>query len=534
MAIEAPRQADFLNDVDDVLQVNQPRQQYRGVLVMGDEEYLGTTNNVVAPDPVLVPKITFMHIPSWKSYLQLSFYIRSGNGTFGPKKEAREPTDLHEAHVCLGLGCIQDIAIEMVSPDTVLPNLQKEKLLAHVLSQSLVYQLTITYNAAGLRQYGFAAPLGQRFPHPDLTRVHTRINTSPHAPLRLLINTNDNVRTIVADFLAALPTAPDYPTFYPSHPRRHFLQLGDYLPAAARPPVRVPASPTLDSWSEYNTVYGFGCIYEHEVAQRSVAEIAENVFKLRVMEVPFSHDGHYIGFVEKPDEVNARFEIGDRLKINFDPALRLETEDWTAVVIDTLPCAPQGDVCVALFRHWDGEANAYVEGELNPLPASMLTVAEAFLDIARDPAHMIGIAITSSDQTFRRQLVALHKLFQEEARGWWRTYLLGKNIDVTVRTDIYAPCPTPAMALLQTQRFNEAQLHGLTYLRELPNGIGIVTGPAATGKTSFIVTVVQPFLWSPTNLPPVIANPDSQANQPLLSASTTSHLAANLPSNTSD
>lgn len=41
---------------------------------------------------------------------------------------------------------------------------------------------------------------------------------------------------------------------------------------------------------------------------------------------------------------------------------------------------------------------------------------------------------------------------------------------------------------------NRSQKEAVDYLRELPNGMGIITSPAATGKTTFVERVVQPFL----------------------------------------
>jgi hypothetical protein len=55
--------------------------------------------------------------------------------------------------------------------------------------------------------------------------------------------------------------------------------------AEFRPQVRVPASPILDSWSEYTTISGLGAMYEHEVTLNHRAEVNRGIYPLRVINV---------------------------------------------------------------------------------------------------------------------------------------------------------------------------------------------------------------------------------------------------------
>ena len=53
------------------------------------------------------------------------------------------------------------------------------------------------------------------------------------------------------------------------------------------------------------------------------------------------------------------------------------------------------------------------------------------------------------------------------------------------------------MSLLDTAGLNTAQQKAIKTVRHLSSGIGLITGPAATGKTAFLVAMVKPFLWAP-------------------------------------
>lgn len=84
------------------------------------------------------------------------------------------------------------------------------------------------------------------------------------------------------------------------------------------------------------------------------------------------------------------------------------------------------------------------------------------------------------------------------------TYMLGKNMNVMYQRDFYERCSEKAMTLLDTTIFNKSQKEAVQYLRQLPNGMGIIIGPVATGKTTFIENVVQPFLL--TKEPPSVTD----------------------------
>ena len=128
----------------------------------------------------------------------------------------------------------------------------------------------------------------------------------------------------------------------------------------------------------------------------------------------------------------------------------------------------------------------------------MINIEHAFVQITSHPAHLVGVKCVLSQKTFQRQMIGINKLYRAPT-SWWRSMLLGKDITCRINSDIYEHSHAKAMVLLETGKLNNTQQRGVEYLRSLPNGIGLITGPAATGKTAFIERVVQPFLLSPTD-----------------------------------
>ena len=238
---------ELTHDVGDIFYVDSPNQEYQGVILIDDTHYLGTVNNVVDDVATLIPKITFTCIPDWKAFVRLSIYVRSGNGRHGLTNEIRDPTDLHQAHIYMGRGCISTIEAHAVNETTVGPNLEPERLLQNGLTTGLVYELTITYVPDQLRQHGFMAPAtGERI-YPELDQIHDLLYSPTRPVIRMLINTNELIHDVITTFEQQLAsTSPDYPSFYPKHPERHFLQSGDYPAPEDRPSVYIPATTTFD------------------------------------------------------------------------------------------------------------------------------------------------------------------------------------------------------------------------------------------------------------------------------------------------
>lgn len=72
-------------------------------------------------------------------------------------------------------------------------------------------------------------------------------------------------------------------------------------------------------------------------------------------------------------------------------------------------------------------------------------------------------------------------------------------------SNIYSKCSSEAVDLIPTEHFNINQHCALEYVQILSNGVGIIAGPAATGKAQFILDILQPFLSNRnTNHPQVL------------------------------
>ena len=292
----------------------------------------------------------------------------------------------------MGRSALHDIKVkDITGSESDISNLRSEKSLHNGLSKHLVYELDIDLNRESIGQHGFVFGGTRVFPIFEKLKEFLQSACAADQPrhhLRFVMGSNHYVTDVVEVFLSSLNDhVPDYAKFYPYHPDKHFLQIGDYPKPENRPLVSVPASVILETWSKYTTAYGYGAIYEHEIAVNARTRLRQMVFRLRVMDVPNSGGNFYIGFIEKRDENDVRINVGDVLKVNFDTQARVETESWTAVVIKPLPFASWSEICIALFRRYDRDANAYDERDLNLLPVDIKGWAAAKSRIYEHPAH---------------------------------------------------------------------------------------------------------------------------------------------------
>ncbi|MCJ1467567.1 hypothetical protein MMC07_006192 [Pseudocyphellaria aurata] len=185
-------------------------------------------------------------------------------------------------------------------------------------------------------------------------------------------------------------------------------------------------------------------------------------------------------------ENDVRIDVGELLKVNFDPAERVETENWTALVIEPLPFAAWGDLCIVLFRKFNKEDGVYDARELNALPTEKVGFAEAGSRISQHPAHQVALA-EPADKNI------------PSADSWAPEFILGKDLGVKSEPDIYRQCSQKAKSLLNITFLNAAQQKAIELVKRPVNGIGLITGPAATGKTLLLVAMVMPFLWAPAS-----------------------------------
>ena len=319
------KEEDYRKDLDYLFfQAGIQRTQYDGIILVNNCKYLGTVDAIKGPGHQLAIKVAFITILQWKLYVQLLFKVCTGPAALESKycfKDDWRATLHHKALLCLGKDAVHCIDIsEMTGAEGNIPNLESEKTLYCGISQKLVYELTIEFEPKRMGHCGFVFGCNK---YPILNEVWELISSACVTDLNLIclvVNTNQHVTSVVTDFLRCLQdNISDYSRFYPHHPTKHFLQVGDYAKADEQPLVKVPALPILDSWSKYTTAYGYGAIYKHEIALNKRTRLRRIVFNLRVMNVPGSAKKWYIRFVENDNKNDVRVEVEDVLKVNIDP-----------------------------------------------------------------------------------------------------------------------------------------------------------------------------------------------------------------------
>ena len=489
---------------------------HRAVLWTPDDQILGTFENVVTLGVQrLIVKVAFKSVADWDNFLQLSFWLRQGLGKRLDNDEPMEPLTLCHARAGMDTNCIRTIETVLMNRATHRPNLAAEPRGRFSLEQDRLYLLTITYHPNRIRPSGFAVPVVGGTSYPPISQVLALLGANENPSLRLLVQTNQHFEAAVDEFRQQQRLQlPDYTPFYPHHPTKHFIQLGDYPSAATRPSLSVPAVTTFDTESRYQTVIGFGVIGEHEYVVDQAEALSQVPFTLRLMEIPHSNDRQYLGFLTAED-TTARLETDDRLKINFDFDARVEGENWSATVIDPLPWAPRGFFCVILHRRYDRESNTYDEKVLQPAPTTATDIPGASKALLSAIPYRVAVTQTISEKPFQRQVNALHRLSQDDAFSWWRRYLLGGDIAPQFHRDIYQTCSDDAMQLHRPTNFNEPQQAAVAYMRKLPNGIGLISGPAGSGKTMFVMTMIEVFLHSPSVSSPPTSTEDDQPRSAL-------------------
>jgi hypothetical protein len=218
-----------------------------------------------------------------------------------------------------------------------------------------------------------------------------------------MININSHVMIVLSEFLEQMRTnVSDYQTFYLEHSRSHFLQLENYSASHSRSTVIVFISLILNIWSKYITIYEYDVIYEHELVVNARVEITSSIFNFRVMSVSDSQNLYFIEFLKKSDELNVRFNTEDVLRIYFDLKTRVNIENWNVVIIETLSCASQKDVCIFLFRKRNTKIEKYDSRDLNSLSINIVEITKIFEHVFRHFAHQIAIDYDLQDKIFRR------------------------------------------------------------------------------------------------------------------------------------
>lgn len=86
------------------------------------------------------------------------------------------------------------------------------------------------------------------------------------------------------------------------HSALRYVQVNDYPAPDKIFNLFVPAFPTPDDFNEYLTLYRQAAISEYYIIEKQSTDMAEYIFKLRVIDISHSHKIYYVGFLELPEK----------------------------------------------------------------------------------------------------------------------------------------------------------------------------------------------------------------------------------------
>ncbi len=82
----------------------------------------------------------------------------------------------------------------------------------------------------------------------------------------------------------------------------------------------------------------------------------------------------------------------------------------------------------------------------------------------------------------------------EECR-WWKDHFFDKNMKSSFHVDVYEKCHLTIMFLLNIVHLNKAQRRDVNHVKRLFNEIDLITESMTTRKITFMIIIVQSFLW---------------------------------------
>jgi hypothetical protein len=130
--------------------------------------------------------------------------------------------------------------------------------------------------------------------------------------------------------------------FYPKHPNKVFVQIGDVPTPEERPEIENRnAVAAFDDFAEYVTNQGYGAIYEGEYVEKAAQAYYDEVFYLRVFELPGTNCRRYYAFIDFtsiPDLIKPK--VGEKIKVNLNPDVNASDEDWSGTVVEPFPFIP--------------------------------------------------------------------------------------------------------------------------------------------------------------------------------------------------
>jgi hypothetical protein len=103
---KSSNEENLVNDSDDILTLSIYKTQYSVVLLINDDNYVKIINSIKNVTSTLTLKVSLITISNWKSYVQISLYMKSSNVRYDQIKNFRNSIELHKTHAFLNSNVI--------------------------------------------------------------------------------------------------------------------------------------------------------------------------------------------------------------------------------------------------------------------------------------------------------------------------------------------------------------------------------------------------------------------------------------------
>ncbi|MCJ1247244.1 hypothetical protein MMC30_004458 [Trapelia coarctata] len=505
-------------DYDDLMEARQDTTPFRCHYAHGlaKNEAHGTyIHDKTLDNEYVLPKINFVHIAGWDTYLHFTGVCRRTVGdSFA--------IDVAKAHVIFRAAAIKDISLVFpITNDYKGPsNLSEEQTAAlkKDVDSGFLAMITIHYDPEKAQYTGFETSRD----HDKMVQLERMYRAD--SEVRYVFRAHNQNYDAWLSQLEQTETANAFEAWYPNHEMDPFIQIGDYPDAEDRPVIRIPASPVFKDFNTYLTVLGFAIIQEAELDQKLRGEVEKFPMEMVMVEVPGTNGNRIYGVLRVPKDVQFRFEPEERLQINFNTDIAIPDDAWSAWVLGALPFSRLGKVSVLCFRPYDHTTNEYDRTELNVILAKDIEKTPDLAELlAAKKGTRVIVSVKYSPKVLKSQIHALRHLQLDGSDSSkfcgcpkatetvhpgkyqpLRRFLTGVKPKLTT-VNIHEGLSNEALTVLNNINQNRGQIAVTHYCQNVPNGIGVINNPPGTGKTQTIVQITLPFCYN-------AGTPSSQSN----------------------
>ena len=121
-------------------------------------------------------------------------------------------------------------------------------------------------------------------------------------------------------------------------------------PIDKRPQIKWQSRLAFSNFAEYLTVLGYGAIQGDEFVEKANVNFGSVLSQLRLFLIPGAGNCWYIGFLQLTHGLEVWLALRDAIKINFEPELGTDDNDWSAYVTELF--APVSTNKVTLIVNW--------------------------------------------------------------------------------------------------------------------------------------------------------------------------------------